>query len=291
MKIINFGSINIDYVYEMDHFVREKETTSSLSFSKHIGGKGLNQSIACKKAGIDVIHAGMIGEDGKFILKYLQENNIDTKYIKCISKPTGHAIIQNCRGENSIIIEHGANYAIDNEYIDFILNKCNKDNIILIQNEISNIDYLIKKAYEKEIPIYFNVAPCDKTVLEYPLNLVSTLIVNEIEAQELTNCSSNNYEDILDCLEKKFINQEILLTVGRDGAFYSNNKKRIYQKAYSVTAIDSTAAGDTFIGFFISSIIKGYEVKDALNIASKASSVTIQKKGASNSIPSWSDII
>lgn len=95
----------------------------------------------------------------------------------------------------------------------------------------------------------------------------------------------------MDCLEKKFINQEILLTVGRDGAFYSNNKKRIYQKAYSVTAIDSTAAGDTFIGFFISSIIKGYEVKDALNIASKASSVTIQKKGASNSIPSWSDII
>ena len=188
MKVLNFGSLNYDHVYDVDHFVLPKETLSSISYSRGFGGKGINQSIALKKAGVDVFHAGRVGYDGDDFVDYLQEFDINTTYLYEEKHfPTGHAIIEVCHGENRILLHGGANQLIDTVQIDEVLEYFDVGDVLLIQNEISNIAYLMEKAHEKGMFIVFNTAPMDAKVFTYPLDLVNMFIVNEIEGAGLAN--------------------------------------------------------------------------------------------------------
>ena len=292
MKVLSFGSLNFDHVYQMDHFVMPKETTSSLSYSRGFGGKGLNQSIALAKSGLDVYHAGRVGFDGQPFIDYLQEYGVKVDYLKKDEETaTGHAIIQVSHSENCIILYGGANQLIDEAQIDEVLTHFEKGDLLLIQNEISSLTYLITKAHEKGLRIAFNTAPMDEKILGYPLDLIDIFVVNEVEGKGLANVSSDQVEDVIAGLQKAYPSKEIILTVGSQGSYYISGDMVIHQDAYRVEAVDTTAAGDTFTGFYLASILRGETVSDALRIAAKASSITVTKEGAAKSIPTLEQVV
>ena len=292
MKVLSFGSLNFDHVYQMDHFVMPKETTSSLSYSRGFGGKGLNQSIALAKSGLDVYHAGRVGFDGQPFIDYLQEYGVKVDYLKKDEETaTGHAIIQVSHSENCIILFGGANQLIDEVQIDEVLTHFEKGDLLLIQNEISSLTYLITKAHEKGLRIAFNTAPMDEKIFSYPLDLIDIFVVNEVEGKGLANVSSDQVEDVIMGLQKAYPNKEIILTVGSLGSYYICGETVMHQEAYRVDAVDTTAAGDTFTGFYLASILRGEEVNTALRIAAKASSITVTKEGAAKSIPTLEQVL
>ena len=292
MKVLNFGSLNYDHVYEVDHFVLPGETMSSLSYMRGFGGKGLNQSIALKKAGLDVYHAGRVGYDGQDFIDYLNKYGVKTDYLmKDDNNAGGHARIEVCRGENRIVLYGGANQLIDEKQVDEVLEHFEKGDVLLLQNEISSMSYIIDKAHEKGMYIAFNTAPMNELVFTYPLEKVDLFIVNETEGRGLSECDSDEIDLILKALQEKYGDKEIVMTVGKDGSYYIHEDTLIHQDAYPVKAVDTTAAGDTFTGFFLASYLKDGDVKKALDLASRASSITVQGKGAADSIPEMKDLL
>ena len=151
MKIVNFGSCNIDHVYSLENIVRPGETVSTYSLELFEGGKGLNQSIAAARAGMSVFHAGCIGQDGEMLSSLLSNSGVDIRYLKVLEdEKTGHAIIQvSGKGENCILLYGGANLAVSREYIDEVISSFDSFDILLLQNEISNVDYLVEAAHKK----------------------------------------------------------------------------------------------------------------------------------------------
>jgi len=292
MRVLNFGSLNYDHVYNVDHFTLAKETQSSLSYLRNFGGKGLNQSIALAKAGLDVYHAGRVGSDGQDFIDYLNEYHVNTDYLlKDNNTATGHAIIEVCKGENRIILHGGANQEIDEKQIDEVLNHFDSKDVLLIQNEISNLAYLIKKAKEKGLFIVFNTAPMNDKVFTYPLDDIDMFVVNEIEGAALVESDNNNIDNIIQLLKEKYADKQIVLTVGEKGSYYIHNNELIHQDIYKVNVVDTTAAGDTFTGFFLASYLKDNDIKKALDLAARASSITVQGVGAAQSIPDIKDLI
>ncbi len=287
MKILNLGSLNIDKVYEVEKIVSPGETILSLNYKEFIGGKGLNQSVALARAGAKVYHAGMIGKDGRFLVEYLKECGVNTKFIEEIDFPSGHAVIQiEKSGQNSIIVFGGSNQQITEKYIDNILEEFGPDDMLLIQNETSMIPYAMHEAKKRGLKIAINPSPINNELLEYPLELVDIFILNEIEGQVLTG--KEDKDEIVSDMNEKYPGASIVLTLGDKGSVYSDGTRKIYQNAYKVKPIDTTGAGDTFCGYLLASISQGKLIDKAMELASKASSIAIQTKGASNSIPELS---
>lgn len=288
MKVLNFGSLNIDYTYRVDHIVAPGETISSKNLEIFPGGKGLNQSIALAKAGAEVYHAGQIGKDGLFLKKICEENGVCVSYIRETDTNTGNAIIQVAdSGQNSILLFPGANREQEKTYIDHVLEQFEEGDFLLLQNEINHIDYLIEKGKAKGMVIGFNPSPFDEKILECDLEKVDLFFVNEVEAEQMCQeeIGKGDVERVLQELKEEYPKARFVLTVGAKGAYYSDEEKTYFQKAIKTKVVDTTAAGDTFTGYFISSIIRGEDCKAALIRATAASSLAVGRKGASVSIP------
>ena len=284
MKVLNFGSCNIDYVYSMDHIVTSGETETTYSLETFPGGKGLNQSIAAARAGAEVYHAGNVGKDGEFLRTILVENAVNVSLLKNIDAINGHAIIQVGRcGENSIFLYPGSNQMLTKEYIDTVLENFGKDDIVLLQNEINCVDYIIEKAFEKGMSIVFNPSPFNEEISKIDLSKVSFIILNEVEARDLSGCEEP--EECLDFFKSNYPHLKIMLTLGVNGSMYMDSDTKIYQPAFEVEAVDTTAAGDTFTGFFVAGIVKGQKMEETLKLASVASAIAVSRKGAAPSIP------
>lgn len=284
MGIFNFGSLNLDFVYSVKDFVRPGETISAFQMEQHIGGKGLNQSIALARAGMNVTHAGFIGNNGHILKETLTQANVNTHFVKTINGPSGHAIIQvNDKGENSIIIQGGANLAFDEAYIDSVISTCEDSDVILLQNEINHVPLIMKKAKAKGLRVVFNTAPFTPAVLGYPLECVDLFIVNEHEGQALTKMTK--IDDILSCFSTQFPKAKVVLTLGENGAYYQDNNKKVFVEAEKVTALDTTSAGDTFTGYFLTKWLENESIEQCLKIATRAAGICITKKGAAQSIP------
>lgn len=289
MKILNFGSMNIDYVYSVDHMVMPGETLFTGGMEIFSGGKGLNQSIALAKAGADVYHAGMIGKEGLFLKDSIRESGADVSFIRENEGKSGHTIIQvDKTGQNCILLYGGANRNITKEYVDYVLQNFESGDMILLQNEINMLPYIMECAYKKGMKIILNPSPFDKGLRDCDLNKVSMFLVNEIEAHQITG--KENAEAILDEFRNLYPEAEIVLTLGSEGSVYQNKETRIYQNIYKVEVVDTTAAGDTFTGYFISSLMKGDTPEDALNLAAKASAIAVSREGAAPSIPSIEEV-
>ena len=286
MKILNFGSLNIDYVYSVSHFVQKGETLSSDDLHIYCGGKGLNQSIALSNAGAKVYQAGAIGADGDILVETLRNAGVDTSFIiKLDAIRTGNAIIQNDRqGDNCIILYGGANQAINHQMIDQVLNEFGKDDWLILQNEISEVPYIVEKAHKRGLKIILNPSPMNEKIFKINLNYIDCFILNKIEAQALTEITDDE-EFLLKQLKENFSQAEVILTLGEKGAIYAGKEGIIKKQAYKVTAVDTTAAGDTFTGYYLAERFNGTSVNKALDIASKASAIAVSRKGASPSIP------
>ncbi len=290
VKILNFGSCNIDLVYTLDHIAVSGETESTLSLRTYPGGKGLNQSVAAAKAGAKIYHAGLVGQDGQELLDIMQKNGVDTTFVKTVNEKSGHAIIQvTPEGENSIITYSGANRNFTQNYIDGVLESFGKNDILLLQNEINLVPYIVDKAHAKGMRIVLNPSPADDDLKKIDFGKLTYLILNEFEAKGLTGTSDADASIMY--LSRLYPNLKIMLTLGSKGCVYADGSERIFHPAFKVDVIDKTAAGTTFAGYFIAAISKGETVYDAIRFASGAAALSVSRKGAAPSIPSESEVL
>lgn len=288
MRILCFGSLNIDYTYQVDHFVAKGETLASTSLRQFAGGKGLNQSVALSRAGAEVYHAGAIGGDGGFLLEMLRQSGVDTRHVEVLSQTrTGHAIIQNdASGDNCILLYGGANQNISPTRMDAVLSHFGEGDVLLLQNEINGLAHLMRQAHKQGMKIALNPSPMEKSVLRLPLQLVDLFLLNEVEAQQVAQAEgTGSQEDILSLLRKKYPKAAVVLTLGSRGAIYEDGEVRIDQRAYQVQTVDTTAAGDTFTGYFLGSRMRGESVEAAMELASRAAAISVTRRGAAPSIP------
>ena len=291
MKILDFGSVCEDIVYSVDHITKQGETQASFDRNVYIGGKGFNQALALSRAGGKVSFAGKLGKDSDHIKALLTENGVDTTYFLIDPNiQTGHAVIQNSSdGNNAIVIYPAANRSIDREMVDKVLEGYGKGDVILLQNEISEIAYIIDRAYEKGMKIVMNPSPYNGYISEYDLSKIYLFLINELEGAEMSG--ETEKEEMIHALRQKYPEAHFVLTLGENGSVYFDRDTRIDQKAYPVKTVDTTAAGDTFTGYFLYGYFVENDIEKALDTASRASAISVTIKGAVPSIPRREDVL
>lgn len=288
MAIYNFGSVNIDHVYEVAHFVQPGETLSSSNYKHVLGGKGANQSIAIAKAGAEVFHVGCLNKNDVQFKQQLVNYGVDCEFLSLIDIPSGHAIIQvTPDAENAIVLFGGANQQLTQDDIDTALANASQNDWVLLQNETNGLANIINTAKQKGLRIAFNPAPMTPEVKDLPLEHIDLLVVNEVEAQMLTGKTelSDIIEYFDDSAKQKHANQDVIITLGKQGVCMLKDGNQHRVDAFNVEALDTTAAGDTFIGFFMASYINNVNVEDGLKTACGASAIAVTQSGAAPSIP------
>lgn len=289
MKILNFGSCNIDYVYSLDHIVAVGETETTHKLETFPGGKGLNQSIAVSRAGAKVYHAGCVGVDGGMLTDILAQSGVDISYIKEVDSKNGHAIIQvSAKGDNSIFLYPGSNEMLTKELIDSVLESFSAGDLVLLQNEINLVPYIVDRAYEKGMQIVLNPSPYNEVIGKLDLTKLSYIILNEVEAKEISG--SAEPEEALAYFRSHYPDLKVMLTLGGRGCVYMDKDRELRQAAFRVEAVDTTAAGDTFTGYFLAGIAEGADYGQVLKLASAAAAISVSRMGAAPSIPERAEV-
>lgn len=289
MKVLNFGSQNIDRIYYVDRLVRPGMTKLAHGYQVMSGGKGLNQSVSIRKAGVEVYHAGNIGRNGELLKYTLLEHGVKIDFLQKSNVDTGHAIIQLADdSDHTILVHAGSNQSNRIEDIDRTLDYFDAGDLLLLQNEINDIGYIVDRAFEKGMKIFLNPAPFNKSVYTYDLNKVDTLIVNESELLELARARRIN--DAVRSIMVKKLN--VLLTLGlRGGTYIARDGTQHYYRAHQVESIDTSAVGDVFVGYFLAGIAQGMEMEDNLDRSSKAAALSTMRIGTVNSIPDIQSVL
>ena len=290
MRILNFGSLNIDEVYRVSDFVRPGQTVSTLSRALVAGGKGLNQSIALARAGASVAHAGCIGRDGDFLAETLAANGVDISLLRTTDTPTGRAVIQvSDSGQNAILHYAGANLDVDAEYIRKIFSHFGPNDWVLLQNEISHVADIMEIAASRGMHIIFNPSPFTPSIESLPLGVVACFHLNEHEGAALSG--TDVPEKMLVTLRERFPRARFVLTLGDAGAYFASAEETFFCEACDAVPVDTTGAGDTFTGYLIASITAGKTPREAMKIASHAAAISITRRGASDSIPTMDEVM
>ena len=289
MKVLNYGSLNIDHVYQVDQIVQPGQTIDSYGVNVFPGGKGMNQSIAIARAGCRVYHAGNIGADGQFMKDLLEEAGADCKWLRTVEVGTGSTFIQvDSNGQNCIVLNGGANRANSREYVDQVLADFGEGDLVLLQNEINEVGYIIEKAYEKGMIIVVNPSPMNEKILACDLKKVSMFLMNEDEGMAITG--KQEPADILAAMAEMYPEAQTVLTLGSKGSVYQGKGRTIEQKAFRVKAVDTTAAGDTFTGYLLAGMARGEDMAKCLEEGSKASAIAVTREGATTSIPVLAEV-
>ena len=284
MAIYNLGSINIDYFYKAPHLLQAGETLAASDFSQGLGGKGANQSVACARSGAQIFHIGHLHEKDKNWLSFLQSSGVDTSHIKLGDVPTGHAIIiiDEASGENQILLLAGANGVIDKSALQDSLAQATSSDWALCQNETNLGIEFLQMAHAKGLSICYSAAPFVKEVVLSVLEFVDLLVVNEIEAAEI--------EKALAAPPAQWGVAHLIITKGGAGAEYYGKDGQFHQPAHKVKAVDTTGAGDTYLGFLLGRLSMGDGMKQAMAIASKAAAIQVTRYGTAEAIPLMSEL-
>ena len=290
MKILDYGSASLDLVFSVDHIAMPGETISSHSREIFPGGKGLNQAIALAKAGAEVYFAGIIGQDGGILQQAFSDAGVHTEYLRVSADvPTGNALIQvDADGQNSIVLFAGTNATHTPKNVHEVVAQFDPGDILLMQNEINLPAVVIEQAHARGLTVALNPSPFNDKLLACDLSKVGIFLLNEVEGEQLTGEHEEN--KMLAALGVRFPGARIVLTLGSKGVRYHGPDGDFSQSAFKVTAVDSTAAGDTFTGFFLAALVRGYATPAALRAAAKAAAISVCRKGASCSVPDWEEM-
>lgn len=289
MTVFNLGSINIDHLYRVDHFVRPGETLASTDYQTLLGGKGANQSIALARAGAKVQHIGAIGHSDAWVLDSLQQSGVGTAHLAQLNAASGHAIIQlTAAAENAILLYPGANHCLTRPQIDQALASAGSDDWLLLQHETNALAEAMDIAAARGLRIAFNPAPMVAEAVKPLLAKVDLLIVNEVEAMDLT--VTDSVEAAQAALLSDYPELRILLTLGQAGVVHISPEGRHAVPAFKVEAVDTTAAGDTFIGYCLATLAAGGSIDDALRHGNAAAALCVTRLGASVAIPSRAEV-
>ncbi|MBR0457637.1 MAG: ribokinase [Victivallales bacterium] len=290
MKILSFGSINVDFVYRVHEIVRPGETIPASELHTYPGGKGANQSVAMARAGANVWHAGQVGEATAWMRDLLEHEGVDVRHVQIHpTLPGGQGIIQVAdSGENSIFVLGGTNLAIPENRIPEVLQDAQPGDWLSLQNEINLTKKLISAGKQAGLRICLNPSPMNDSILQFPLELVDLFVLNEHEAATLSGIDENgaNPDTLLAALSSRFPHAMLCITLGGDGAvFLKPGEPSIHQPAFPVQAVDTTGAGDTFTGYLLASLAQGLSSAQALKRAACAAAISVSRPGAIPSIP------
>lgn len=290
-RVFSYGSINVDHIYQMPHLVRPGETLASSHYQQVLGGKGANQSIALAHAGVHVMHIGRYGEADSWVVNQLRKAGVDCRQVEAVETPSGHAIIQvDASGENSIILYAGANHSFNAEELPGLLGSAVPGDWLLLQNECSCTAEMIAMATAKGMQVAFNPSPMDDSVSDLPLKDLSLLVVNEIEVQQLLQLEWQSRDELINALRMRLPNTRVVVTFGSEGALWVDADDSYEVAAIKVEAIDTTAAGDTFLGYLLAALCQQLSPQTALQRACKAAALAVQRVGASVSIPTRDEV-
>lgn len=288
-KALCFGSLNTDVVYSVPHIIRPGETLSSLGRETYPGGKGLNQAVALSRAGLPTAMAGQVGSDGAELLRFLGDAGVDTSLVRTGQEPTGHALVQvDPTGANCIIVHGGANRTLSEAAILSALESFGEGDLLLVQNETNLVGLMVDEAARLGMTVAYNPSPFDQSALSVDIDLVDYLFVNEVEAESLTG--TEDPDQALEALTARFPSTGVILTLGAAGAAFARGEERVRVSAAVVDVVDTTAAGDTFTGYFLAQTLRGGSPFDALSLAVRASGVAVGRQGAAVSIPRWEEV-
>ncbi|MEM7100380.1 MAG: ribokinase [Pseudomonadota bacterium] len=297
-KIVNIGSLCIDYVYRVPRIVSEGVTLASTQRQVFAGGKGLNQSVAAARAGAEVVHCGAIGPDGDLLVETLEGAGARIDQIVTINEPSGHAVIQvNPDGQNAIVIHGGANRTLTPAYVDAATRNLSQHDWVLLQNEVNDLDLIISAAKGAGAKVALNLAPADERIADYPIDLLDLLIVNIDEAAALVAAKAlgepgANADEHFAQLVKAYPHTSLVLTQGSAGLLCheAGSEHRMHMGTIKVDAVDETAAGDSFVGYCLASLARGDELHQALRLGTIAGALAVTREGAAPSVPSPAEV-
>ena len=284
MAIFNLGSISSDYFYYLSNLPLAGETLAALEYQVGMGGKGANMSVAASRGAARVIHIGSVGKDGLWIKNRLLEYGVDTRYISNGSD-TGHAIIMiDPSGENSIVINSGANREITKAQIELALSEASCGDFLLIQNETNHQVYSAKIAKELGLKVIYAAAPFEATAIADVLSYLDILVLNQIEAEQLQESSGQAL--------KSLGPDHIFVTLGSRGCRHFDKfyDKITHFDAIPVEVVDTTGAGDTFTGYLAAGLDRGLNVQQSTMLAMRAAALMVSRHGTSDVIPDLKDI-
>ena len=291
--LYNYGSVNIDHVYRVPHLVRTGETLSSYGYRQVLGGKGANQSLAIARAGGQVVHWGRLGQGDRWVLETLSSAGVNIAHIELTADASGHALIQvDDHGENAIIVHPGANHGFTDAQQSALANSVDRADWLLLQNECNAVGKMMTLAAERGMQVAFNPAPMTASVLRLPLDICRLLFLNRGEAAALVGLDDTaSAQTLIEALRKRLPHVEIVLTLGSEGVCYLNGDVQYRLPAHHVDPKDTTAAGDTFIGYFMAARQHDTDLVGALRLASAAAALCVQRDGAAPSIPVLSEVL
>ncbi|MFB6367028.1 ribokinase [Paenibacillus elgii] len=296
MKIMVVGSANMDMVMRTSRLPEIGETMRGDGFFLASGGKGANQAVACAKMGAETWFMGKVGDDifGQSLIDRLSGFGVRTDFLN--REPdvtTGVAAITVCNGNNSIILDGGANNEVSPGYIQGYKQELLSAAAVMLQLEIPmETVYEVIRLVKGQVPIFLNPAPA-VPIEDAVLQGVDYFTPNEIECRIYTGVEIQSTDDALEALNKlraKGIRYP-LITLGEKGIVYFNGTENVYKEARKVEAVDTTAAGDTFSGTLAAMIIAGKSMDEAVDIAQRASSIVVTRLGAQDAIPMLSEVL
>ena len=285
MTIFNLGSINADHFYDVPRFPRPGETLAASGFATGLGGKGANQSVAAAHAGSKVVHMGAVGADGAWAIERLRGWGIDVSRVQTIEEPTGHAIIYvNADGENEIVIYSGANRRIGSGAVRDALGGAGRGDILLLQNETNLQKEAAAMAREKKMRIIYSAAPFSRQALKAILPFASIVIMNAVEFAQF--CAGSGSEI------QQYPLEGIIVTRGAEGADWIDPRsgEKEHMPAFPAEPVDTTAAGDTFAGYFAAGLDQGMTALESMRLASAAAALKITRPGTADAIPSREEV-
>ena len=282
MTIFNLGSINIDHIYLMPHLVTAGETLAATHYRAALGGKGANQSIAIARAGADVFHGGMVNIADEDWLDIMAEAGVDIRYVvRCEDLPTGHAIVavDEEGGENQIILSPSCNAHLPDDLATALLAESKAEDWALSQNETNQTAQFLATAKKRGLQICYSAAPFVADITESLLPLVDLLVVNEIEAKDLSAHLGHEIDV-----------PHLIITQGANGADYVYDGEHHHVSAVEADAVDTTGAGDTYLGYVLAGLDEGMTMLDSMGLAAKAAAFQVSHHGASEAIPLRADL-
>ncbi len=321
MKALVFGSLNLDIVYAVDHFVQPGETQSALSQRTNPGGKGLNQAIALARAGAPTCFAGCLGVSGDRLKHTLSENGVDVTWLARVDTAQGSAVIQvTPAGENGILLFEGSNGCISFEQVEQTLDAFDSGDWLILQNEINLLPQIVDAAYERGMHIVLNPSPYNEKLSPVDFRKLDWILVNEVEAAQIARseaadpkttqnprtdaanpktaqiapADTADPEAVFHIIHGMYPKASVLITLGREGSMAfqvtESGVETHRQPAVRVQAVDTTAAGDTFTGYFISGLMRNQPLADCMRDAGMASAIAVTRPGAAESIPMRAEV-
>ncbi|WP_298905444.1 ribokinase [uncultured Aliiroseovarius sp.] len=284
MTLFNLGSINIDNFYRVPHMPAPGETLAAEEHSVGLGGKGANQSVASARAGSQVRHIGAVGPEGDWCVEVLAQAGVDARHITQAQAATGHAnILVDPEGENQIILYPGANRTFSRDHVSEALSDAGPGDTLILQNETALTVEAATLAKSKGLRVIYSAAPFVADDAKAMLPVTDMLVLNAVEAQQLTDALGIGLADLPVPV--------VLITKGADGAVWMENGVEIAQvPAFPVTPVDTTGAGDCFIGYVAAGLDQGMSPEDAMRFGSAASAIKVTRFGTADAIPKREEV-